>query len=162
MSFRAIAGIHSNLSSPTRLGIQCFLLFLLLTEIRNISWIPHQVRNDREGVRNDREGVIWRCSKDCKNLVNLYVNKKNEENGSYMFYCTLTTILNQFRKAGEASASLPKGEYMITPKKAGCGFRCGGVSAVGCNCSSCKCSGENAIFAITCDCTEINISFLCY
>ena len=106
-------------------------------------------------------GIIWRCSKDCKNLVNLDVNKKNKD-GSYMFYCTLTTILKQFSKSGEASALLPKGEYMITPKKVGCGYRCSGVYAVGCNCSSCKCSGENAIFAITCDCTEIRVSFYCY
>lgn len=105
--------------------------------------------------------IDGRCSDDCKNLVTLYVYKKNE-NGSYISYCILTSILDQFDKSGQASALLPKGEYMITPKKVGCGYRCGGVSAVGCNCSSCKCSGENAIFAITCDCTEIRVSFYCY
>ena len=105
--------------------------------------------------------INGRCSDDCKNLVTLYVYKKNE-NGSYIPYYTLTSILDQFDKTGKASASLPKGEYMVTPKKTGCGYKCAGVSAVGCNCSSCKCSGEDAIFAITCDCKEINISFLCY
>ena len=37
----------SNLSSPNWLGIQCLLLFFLLTEVINTSWIPAIASNDR-------------------------------------------------------------------------------------------------------------------
>jgi hypothetical protein len=60
--------------------------------------------------------IKGRCSDSCKDNVTLDVYKKNED-GSYILYCTLTSILDQFDKTGKASASLPKGEYLVTPKK---------------------------------------------